>query len=271
MPAWQPVGQYAEWYWEHLGTNDDGGVTQAFHNVSTRNHTAAHPHPQLASLPFGQFADSHCSRAAVGCAQSTYGPNFRYQDFAPMFKAELFNATEWAELFRRSGARYTVPTSKHHEGFTIWPSAQSWNWNAVDIGPHRDLLGEIMEATRKAGLHAGMYFSLYEWFHPFMSNITKYVDEVMYPQWMDLIDNYKPDVLWLDGDWVANSTVWRTPELVAYAFNDGPTADTIVVDDRLGTDTGRTHGSFFTPEYDATVYDNHKWEASMGTHTTNTA
>ena len=81
---------------------------------------------------------------------------------------------------------------------------------------------------------------------------------------MDLIDNYKPDVLWLDGDWVANSTVWRTPELVAYAFNDGPTADTIVVDDRLGTDTSRTHGSFWTPEYDATVYDNHKWEASMG-------
>ena len=99
-----------------------------------------------------------------------------------MFKAELFNATEWAELFRRSGARYTVPTSKHHEGFTIWPNAQAWNWNSVDIGPHRDLLGEIMQATREAGLHAGMYFSLYEWFHPFMANISKYVDEVMYPQ-----------------------------------------------------------------------------------------
>ena len=82
-----------------------------------------------------------------------------------MWKAELFNATEWAELFRRSGARYIVPTSKHHEGFTLWPNAQSWNWNAVDIGPHRDLLGEIMQATREAGLHAGCYFSLYEWSH----------------------------------------------------------------------------------------------------------
>ena len=91
-----------------------------------------------------------------------------------MFKAELFNATAWAELFRRAGARYTVPTSKHHEGFTLWPSAQSWNWNAVDIGPHRDLLKEIMEATRAAGLHAGMYFSLLEWFHPFiLANQTK--------------------------------------------------------------------------------------------------
>ena len=83
-----------------------------------------------------------------------------------MWKAELFNATEWAELFRRSGARYIVPTSKHHEGFTLWPNAQSWNWNAVDIGPHRDLLGEIMQAVRGAGLHAGMYFSLFEWYAP---------------------------------------------------------------------------------------------------------
>ena len=83
-----------------------------------------------------------------------------------MWKAELFNATEWAELFRRSGAKYIVPTSKHHEGFTLWPNAQSWNWNAVDIGPHRDLLGEIMEAVRGAGLHAGMYFSLFEWSAP---------------------------------------------------------------------------------------------------------
>ena len=125
MPAYAKVGNYAEWYWNTLARNDDG-ETRAFHN-------------------------------------RTYGPSFRYQDFAPMFKAELFNATEWAELFRRSGARYIVPTSKHHEGFTMWPNAQAWNWNAVDIGPHRDLLGEIMQATRAAGLHAGMYFSLYEW------------------------------------------------------------------------------------------------------------
>ena len=164
MPAFAKVGNYAEWYWNTLTRGDDG-ETKAFH-------------------------------------QRTYGADFRYQDFAPMFKAELFNATEWAELFRRSGARYIVPTSKHHEGFTMWPSAQSWNWNAVDIGPHRDLLGEIMQATRDAGLHAGMYFSLYEWFHPFYtSNVTKYVDEVLHPQWRDLIDNYKPDILWCDGEW----------------------------------------------------------------------
>ena len=182
-----------------------------------------------------------------------------------MFKAELFNATEWADLFRRAGARYTVPTSKHHEGFTNWPNKQAWNWNSVDIGPHRDLLGEIMNATRAAGLHAGAYFSLLDWFHPFiLTNLSKYVTEVMHPQWMDIIDLYQPEVLWCDGDWVGSSDDWGTRQLLQYMFNEAPTRDTIVVDDRLGTDTSRTHGSFFTPEYDATIYDDKKWEASMG-------
>jgi len=193
VPAFAKVGNYAEWYWSTLTGGGDDGETQSFH---TR----------------------------------TYGPNFRYQDFAPMFKAELFNATAWADLFRRSGARYIVPTSKHHEGFTLWPSAQAWNWNAVDIGPHRDLLGELMAAVRGAGLHAGFYFSLYEWYHPFYtSNVTKYVDEVLHPQWHDLIDNYKPDILWCDGEWAQVSANFTLPhlhsmELSACWFNVRPIA-----------------------------------------------
>jgi alpha-L-fucosidase len=59
-----------------------------------------------------------------------------------------------------------VLTSKHHEGFTLWPSATSWNWNAVDVGPHRDLVGELATSIRKRGLRFGTYFSLYDWFHP---------------------------------------------------------------------------------------------------------
>ena len=226
MPSFAKVGNYAEWYWNTLTRGDDG-ETQAFHN-------------------------------------RTYGPTFRYQDFAPMWKAELFNATEWAELFRRSGARYIVPTSKHHEGFTLWPSAQAWNWNAVDIGPHRDLLGEIMEAVRGAGLHAGMYFSLYEWFHPFyLSNVTKYVDEILQPQFRDLIDNYKPDILWCDGEWEQTSTTWRALDFLTYLFNDSPVKDDIVINDRFGSDTRGTHGGFYTAEYSAAVFD-HKWEENSG-------
>lgn len=70
-----------------------------------------------------------------------YPPNFTYQDFARDFTAEFFNASDWAELFQASGARYIVLTSKHHEGYTLWPSTYSFSWNSMAVGPHRDLVG----------------------------------------------------------------------------------------------------------------------------------
>jgi alpha-L-fucosidase len=73
--------------------------------------------------------------------EKNYPPNFQYQDFASDFKASFYNPDEWAELFEASGAKYVVLTAKHHEGFCLWPSATSWNWNSMDIGPHRDLVG----------------------------------------------------------------------------------------------------------------------------------
>ena len=88
---------------------------------------------------------------------STEAPNFAYADYAARLGYHFFNATAWAELFAASGARYVVPTTKHHEGFCNWPSATSFNWNSVDVGPRRDLVGEIANATRAAGLRFGAY------------------------------------------------------------------------------------------------------------------
>ena len=63
--------------------------------------------------------------------------------------------------------RYVVLTSKHHEGFTMWPSNYSFNWNAMDVGPHRDLVGDLARAVRnRTKLHFGLYHSMFEWFHP---------------------------------------------------------------------------------------------------------
>lgn len=87
----------------------------------------------------------------------TYGPQskFGYKDFIPMFHAEHFNADEWVDLFARSGARYIVPVGEHCDGFAMYNSGVS-DWNAVKMGPKRDVIGELASATHKRGLHFGV-------------------------------------------------------------------------------------------------------------------
>ncbi len=243
VPAWGPTGdsigvydKYAEWYWRKL---DEPGKVQKY------------------------FKDFHLK---------TYGPNFRYQDFASMFKAELFDPDKWAELFKESGAKYVVLTSKHHEGFTLWPSAQSWNWNSVDIGPHRDLCGDLSTAVKNKGLHMGFYYSLYEWYNPiYNSNLSAYIDQHMIPQMKDLVTRYTPDILWTDGEWDHPSKDWKSEEFLAWLFNESTVKQNVIVNDRWGSETRGSHGGFYTTEYglvgDKEGIENpvpHPWEECRG-------
>ena len=86
----------------------------------------------------------------------TYGPHkeFGYKDFIPMFKAEKFNAEEWAQLFEEAGAKYVVPVAEHHDGFQMYKSELS-HWNAAEMGPKRDTLGELCGAFAEHGLVNG--------------------------------------------------------------------------------------------------------------------
>ena len=86
----------------------------------------------------------------------TYGKHseFGYKDFIPMFKAEKFNADEWAELFQNAGANYVVPVAEHHDGFQMYRSEVS-HWNAYEMGPKRDVLGELKESCGSRGMQVG--------------------------------------------------------------------------------------------------------------------
>jgi alpha-L-fucosidase len=224
---------YAEWYWNHM--HNKNGPTWNFH-------------------------------------LKTYGERFKYQDFAPQFNAEMFDPNQWAELFVRSGAKYVVLTSKHHEGFCLWPCPASWNWNAVDIGPHRDLAGELSEAVRAHGLRMGFYYSLYEWYNPlYHSDLNRYVDEHMLPQMKDLVERYHPSVLWTDGEWEHPSSVWKSTEFLAWLFNQSSARDEIVINDRWGKETRGVDGGFYTSEYGRFRGEGfeksqlvHKWEEDQG-------
>jgi alpha-L-fucosidase len=200
-----------------------------------------------------------------------YGEKFTYYDFAPLFKAELFEAAEWADIFKKSGARYVVLTSKHHDGFALWPSKEandSWGrpWNAASIGPKRDVLGELTTAVRQAGLKMGFYYSLMEWYNPVHEkDPDAYVTKVMMPQFKDLVSTYKPAIIFSDGEWVKSDTAWRSTELLAWLFNESPVKDHVVVNDRWGRNTRKTHPcTYYTSEYGSGLDKNVVWEESRG-------
>lgn len=173
---------------------------------------------------------------------------------------------------KASGAKYVVLTSKHHEGFTLWPSPESWNWNSVDIGAHRDLCGELSQAVKDRGLHMGFYYSLYEWYNPiYLNDVDRYVDQHMLPQLKDLVCRYEPDMVWTDGEWEHPSETWRSTEFLAWLYNESPVRDRVAVNDRWGKETRGHHGGFYTTEYDlsAAQADNmsknaHPWEECRG-------
>ena len=154
----------------------------------------------------------------------TYGPQakFGYKDFIPLFKAEKFDPAAWAELFRKSGAKYVVPVAEHHDGFAMYDCGLS-DYDAVTMGPKRDIVGELADAVRKEGLVFGLSSHRAEhWW--FFGDGRKFDSDVKTDQWndlygparteqdvpdaafldnwlartMELIDKYQPQVLWFD-------------------------------------------------------------------------
>ncbi|XP_053310592.1 tissue alpha-L-fucosidase [Spea bombifrons] len=201
--------------------------------------------------------------------ESNYRPGFTYADFAPEFTAEFFNPDAWADLFVAAGARYVVLTTKHHEGFTNWGSPVSWNWNSVDTGPHRDLVGDLGNALRKRNLRYGLYHSLLEWFHPLYLIDKKNGFKTQYfvfsktmPELYDLVTRYKPDIIWSDGDWESPDTYWNSTDFLAWLYNESPVKDTVVVNDRWGSNCSCHHGGYYNcaDKFTPSTLPDHKWE-----------
>ncbi len=142
-----------------------------------------------------------------------YGPQskFGYKDFIPMFKAEKFDPAKWAELFKKSGAKYVVPVAEHHDGFAMYDSGLT-DWCAARMGPRRDVIGELARAVRKQDLVFGLSSHRAEhWW--FFNGGMSFDSDVKDPRYAGLYgpaqpDKTQPDKAYLD-DWLA-----RTAELV---------------------------------------------------------
>ncbi|MFO7936096.1 MAG: alpha-L-fucosidase [Kiritimatiellia bacterium] len=235
--------------------------------------------PTDAGHVYAKYSEHYENRLRTGNKKfvdfhkSTYGDKKQYADFAADFKAEHFNPAEWAELFKRSGARYVVLTSKHHDGYALYPSKYSPRWNSMVTGPHRDLAGDLSKAVKDAGLHMGFYYSLLEWSNPLYTKetIDRYVADVNLPQLKELVTRYRPDVVWTDGEWDYSAETLRSTDFLAWLYNESPVKNTVVVNDRWGKKTRGKHGDHYTTEYDLIHRSNssdkkftHPWEECRG-------
>lgn len=205
--------------------------------------------------------------------EKIYGKNYNYYNFKDslMHKTVKWNANSWANLFAKIGAKYVVLTSKHHDGFTLYPSKIVNPFMAKNtINSNRDFVGELANAVRKKGLKYGVYYSggldwtfnqdpitnlwpdLFEAM-PKSMDYTAYADA----QLKELIRTYKPDILWNDINYPKNGDLLS---IFAELFNSNSNA---VINERWGQ--YQTLTNFTTPEYE--VLDSiakNKWETCRG-------
>jgi alpha-L-fucosidase len=246
VPGWAPLvhpshdfssqdyilnNPYAEWYFNSMRI--DGSPTQKYH-------------------------------------RETYGPDYDYYNFAPIFNAEIkkWNPDTWAEIFRVAGARYVVLTTKHHDGFTLWPSSTPNSTLPADRQhASRDIVGELTTAVRKQGMRMGLYYSGgYDWtFVPGPIRVAADYESVQ-PQseaygkyadahYRELIQRYKPALLWNDINYPKSG---HPLELMAEYYQAVPDG---VIDDRFGV----PHHDFTSPEYETlTKINPNKWEECRG-------
>ena len=199
-----------------------------------------------------------------------FGAKYDYYNFAPTFDREIqkWNPDTWAKVFHDAGAKYVVLTTKHHDGFTLWPSATP-NPTLPTDRQHatRDLVGDLTKAVRKEGLRMGLYYSGgYDWtfvpgpirvasdhqtVKPQSPEYGKYADA----HYRELISRYKPAVLWNDIDYPKSG---QPLEIMAEYYNAVPDG---VIDDRFGV----AHSDFKSPEYQTLdKISPTKWEECRG-------
>ncbi len=175
--------------------------------------------------------------------KDTYGDQkeFGYKDFIPMFKAEKFDAEQWADIFYRSGAKYVVPVGEHHDGFAMYASTLT-RWNSVNMGPKRDIVGELAKEIRANGMKLGISSHFAEnWYYykhsdefdtndPENSDLYGRVHEEGAPadaeflkefedRTKEFIDLYKPDLIWFDGAFNAHEGMLAKLNIMAYYYN----------------------------------------------------
>ncbi|TCC97444.1 alpha-L-fucosidase [Pedobacter psychroterrae] len=193
-------------------------------------------------------------------------PTAEYEKFAGQFNPQKFNAKEWVQIAKSAGAKYIVITSKHHDGFSMWDSEVT-GYDIMDATPFkRDILKELSDACKAAGIKFCLYHSILDWHQPDAKSkdylrqaiehpdFNKYRETYLKPQLAELIRKYNPEVLWFDGEWIPEWSEQQGKDLYNYLRNIKPS---LIINNRVSKARGgmegmnkyeNAAGDFGTPE-----------------------
>ncbi|WP_324603874.1 MULTISPECIES: alpha-L-fucosidase [unclassified Streptomyces] len=194
-------------------------------------------------------------------------PHERYMRQLDGFTAAHYDPRAWARLFARAGARYAVLTARHHDGVALWDTAQG-DLSVVRRTPAgRDLVAPYARALREQGLRVGLYYSHSDWNHPDYPSVvhpappledvltSRFVtpadgkeDPAAWKRYLayrdaqvgELVDRFRPDLLWFDGEWERSEEQWGLDALAARILAGNPET---VLNARM-----LSHGDYATPE-----------------------
>lgn len=187
---------------------------------------------------------------------NNYLPYDEYMSQQKGFTASKYDPKEWVDLIEQSGARYTVITSKHHDGFALW-NTKAGKLSAKNCSPaKRDVLTPFAYEVKKRGnLRLGIYYSLLDWSHDDYPNKTKTEKrydikddaarwkrfcDFNFAQLKELNTAYHPDLFWFDGDWEQTAEDWNSKGIVDMLRADNPN---VVINSRI-----QGYGDYATPE-----------------------
>jgi alpha-L-fucosidase len=191
------------------------------------------------------------------------------------FTAKQYKPQEWVNVIKESGARYAVITTKHHDGVALWDTRQN-DLSVVKQTPaRRDVLTPFIQNLREAGLKVGTYFSLIDWTHPdypgFLKDSARYKIKDAPERWAkfvpfchgqieELMQAYKPDLMWFDGDWEHNADEWQAKSIREMILKYNPNT---IINGRLAG-----YGDYDTPEqnFPVTRPNLPSWELCMTTN-----
>lgn len=194
---------------------------------------------------------------------SFYNRKISHLDYMKQLKGftmSKYDPAQWADLIQASGARYSVITTKHHDGVAMYPT-RAGKLSSVNSTPaKRDIVGPFFQELRKRGIKAGAYFSLIDWTHPdypeFLKDSVKYILSSDYSRWnrfraftqaqiVELGQLYNPDILWFDGDWEHSAEQWESEKIRSLVLARNPKA---IINGRL-----QGWGDYVTPEQNVPV------------------